>query len=74
MEEARKDKGKSTKAGNERHGGRKTMKLLGSRDRCMKEMGGGEIVPPISIGGDGGECTLAARIHAAMDLESGRRH
>ena len=41
MEEARKDKGKSTKAGNERHGGRKTKKLLGSRDRCMKEMGEG---------------------------------
>ena len=67
--------GKSTGAGNERHGGgRKTMKLLGSRDRYMKEMGGGEVFPPISIGGEGGERTLAVRIHAAMDLESSRRH
>ena len=50
MEEARKDKGKSTKAGNERHGGRKTKKLLGSRDRCMKEMGGGDSSPHLNWG------------------------
>ena len=54
------------------HGSRKTIKLLASKDRYKKnEM---KIVAPTLNGGDEGKCTLAVRIHAAMDLESGRRH